>query len=150
MCKSSTITIASFIKVKIIESWLKGKGSIQIGKEPQLHNPHIANNVGNFDHRRNLEAEKGGNKICLAQTDNGNANKEYSKKKTMAEDNACLPENVPIISTLTYKSQPHGKMHKEMTEINYYCYGLLLLPKCGHFHAKHNISLFFSLTIADI
>ena len=65
----------------------------------------------------------------------------------MAEDNACLPENVPIISTLTYKSQPHGKMHKEMTEINYYCYGLLLLPKCGHFHTQHNISLFFSLTM---
>ena len=81
MCKSSAITIASFIKVKIIESWLEGKGSIQIGKEPQLHNPHIANNVGNFDHRRNSEAEKGGNRICLAQTDDGNANKEYSKKK---------------------------------------------------------------------
>lgn len=150
MCKSSTITIASFNKVKIIESWLEGKGSIQIGKEPQLHNPHIANNVGNFDHRRNLEAEKGGNRTCLAQTDNGNANKEYSKKKNNGRRQCMFARKCPIISTLTYKSQPHGKMHKEMTEINYYCYGLLLLPKCGHFHAKHNISLFFSLTTADI
>lgn len=95
MCKSSTITIASFIKVKIIESWLKGKGSIQIGKEPQLHNPHIANNVGNFDHRRNLEAEKGGNRTCLAQTDNGNANKEYSKKKNNGRRQCMFARKCP-------------------------------------------------------
>lgn len=81
MCKSSTITIASFIKVKIIESWLERKGSIQIGKEPQLHNQTIASSVDNFGHRRNLEAEKIGNRTCLAQTDNGSANKECSKKK---------------------------------------------------------------------
>lgn len=113
MCKSSTITIASFIKVKIIDSWLERKGSIQIGKEPQLHNQTIASSVDNFGHRRNLEAEKIGNRTCLAQTDNGSANKECSKKKTMAEGNVCLPENVLIISPWPTKASSPTKRIKK-------------------------------------
>ena len=42
------------------------------------------------------------------------------------------------------KSQPPGETHKEMTEINSRHYGLLLLRKCGHFHApQRDISLVF-------
>ena len=142
MCKSSTITIASFNKVKIIESWLERKGSIQIGKEPQLHNQTIASSVDNFGHRRNLEAEKIGNRTCLAQTDNGSANKECSKKNNGRRQ--CLfARKCPHHLTMAYKSQLPHKTHKEMTEINNHCYGLSLLPKCRHFHAQHNISLFF-------
>lgn len=77
MCESSTITTTSAVRVKIIENWLEGKGSVQIGKEPQPQNLTIANNVDIFGHRGNLEAEKKGNRACL----DGSAHREYSAHK---------------------------------------------------------------------
>ena len=42
------------------------------------------------------------------------------------------------------KASLPGETHKEMTEINSRHRGLLLLPKCGHFHApQRDISLVF-------
>lgn len=55
--------------------------------------------------------------------------------------------------TIADKSQPPAEMHKEMTVINSCYYGLLLLWKCGCFHApppllpQCNVSLFFFLSL---
>lgn len=54
--------------------------------------------------------------------------------------------------TIADKRQPPAEMHKEMTVINSCCYGLLLLWKCGCFHAppplpQCNVSLFFFLSL---
>ena len=53
--------------------------------------------------------------------------------------------------TIADKSQPPAEMHKEMTVINSCYYGLLLLWKCGCFHApplpQCNVSLVFFLSL---
>lgn len=47
--------------------------------------------------------------------------------------------------TIADKSQPPAEMHKEMTVINSCYYGLLLLWKCGCFHAPPSPSAMFHL-----
>ena len=57
--------------------------------------------------------------------------------------------------TIADKSQPPAEMHKEMIVINSCYYGLLLLWKCGCFHAppplpQCNVSLVFFLSLEKI
>ena len=54
--------IPSSVRENIIESWLRGKGPTQIGKELRLQKQIIANIIDNFVRRGDSEAEKGGNK----------------------------------------------------------------------------------------
>ena len=54
--------IPNSVRENIIESWLRGKGPTQIGKELRLQKQIIANIIDNFVRRGNSAAEKEGNK----------------------------------------------------------------------------------------
>ena len=54
--------IPDSVRENIIESWLRGNGPTQIGKELRLQKQIIAHIIDNFVRRGNSEAEKEGNK----------------------------------------------------------------------------------------
>ena len=66
--------IPSFVRQKIIESWLEWKGTSQIGQELRLLKQTIPKFVDNFVHKGNIKASKKGNKTPTAHTDDVNIN----------------------------------------------------------------------------
>jgi len=90
---------------KIVDDWLQGKGPTEIGKELKLAKQTVSSIVDNFVRKGHVEAGKGGNKICSAQTDDVIYYAEYCKQtqpsiygseiqRKMVENNVCLVQNV--------------------------------------------------------